>query len=111
MPASPNEIELAVAEGVQIHAGWGPISIDEDGKVVLHYCESTKDADGKFNPKFNTARQLNSRDADHVILATGQGTDLSVLEGSAVEKQPGIYCCRCKNFNDSRSRGFRRWRC
>ena len=24
MPASPHEIELAVAEGVELHAGWGP---------------------------------------------------------------------------------------
>ena len=25
MPASPHEIELAVAEGVQLHPGWGPV--------------------------------------------------------------------------------------
>ena len=89
MPASPNEIELAVAEGVQIHESWGPVSIDEEGEVVYQFCESVKDATGKFNPKFNTSRLL-KLEADHVILATGQGTDLSVLEGSAVENNRGF---------------------
>ena len=89
MPASPNEIELAVAEGVQIHERWGPVSIDEDGETIFQFCESTQDADGKFNPKFNTSRLLKLQ-ADHVILATGQGTDLSVLEGSAVENNRGF---------------------
>ncbi len=28
MSASPDEIELAVAEGVQLHAGWGPMRIE-----------------------------------------------------------------------------------
>ena len=31
MTASPHEIENAVGEGVQLHPGWGPVRIDEDG--------------------------------------------------------------------------------
>ena len=89
MPASPGEIELAVTEGVKIHAGWGPVRIEEDGKFILQYCERVKDATGKFDPVFDTNRLL-TLEADHVILAVGQGTDLSVLEGSAVENNRGF---------------------
>ena len=97
MPASPNEIELAVAEGVQIHASWGPVNIDEDGLVTYQFCESVKDAEGKFNPQFNTAREL-KLEADHVILATGQGTDLAVLEGSGVENNRGFVVADAKSL-------------
>ncbi len=97
MPASPNEIELAVAEGVQIHAGWGPVNIDDDGEVIYQFCESVKDVTGKFNPKFNAARQL-KLEADHVILATGQGTDISVLEGSSVENNRGFVVTDSKSL-------------
>jgi NADPH-dependent glutamate synthase beta subunit-like oxidoreductase/ferredoxin len=89
MPASPGEIELAVTEGVQIHAGWGPVRIEEDGRFILQYCERVKDATGKFDPQFDTNRLL-TLEADHVILAVGQGTDLTVLEGSAVENNRGF---------------------
>ncbi len=89
MPASPNEIELAVTEGVQIHAGWGPVRIEEDGRFILQYCERVKDANGKFDPQFDPNRLL-TLEADHVILAVGQGTDLAVLEGSNVESNRGF---------------------
>ena len=89
MPASPHEIELAVAEGVKIHAGWGPVRIEEDGRFILQYCERVKDATGKFDPVFDTNR-LMTLEADHVILAVGQGTDLAVLEGSSVENNRGF---------------------
>ena len=43
MPASPHEIETAVAEGVQLHPGWGPVRIEEDGEVTFQFCERIKD--------------------------------------------------------------------
>ena len=89
LPASPHEIELAVAEGVELHAGWGPVRIDEDGVLTLHYCERTRDEAGRFNPVFDENRLLTLA-ADHVILATGQGTDLSILDGSLVENNRGF---------------------
>ena len=89
MPASPDEIEKAVAEGVELHPGWGPLRIDEDGMVTLQFCERTKDETGKFNPQFDANRLL-TLEADQVILATGQGTDLTVLEGSDVENNRGF---------------------
>ena len=89
MPASPHEIENAVAEGVQLHPGWGPLRIDEDGEAVFQFCERVKDESGRFDPKFDTDRLL-TLEADHVILATGQGTDLAILEGSGVENTRGF---------------------
>jgi NADPH-dependent glutamate synthase beta subunit-like oxidoreductase/NADH:ubiquinone oxidoreductase subunit F (NADH-binding)/ferredoxin len=89
MPASPHEIEAAAAEGVQLRGGWGPLRIEEEGLAVFQFCEKVKDEAGKFDPKFDTARLL-SLDVDHVILATGQGTDLELLEGSGVESVRGF---------------------
>ena len=89
MPASPHEIEGAVAEGVQLRPGWGPLRIEAEGEAIFQFCESVKDADGKFNPKFDTARLL-TLEVDHVLLAAGQGTDLGILEGSGVENTRGF---------------------
>ncbi len=89
MPASPHEIELSVAEGVELRPSWGPVRIDEDGEVTLHYCERVLNESGRFDPIFDDNRLLTLA-ADHVILATGQGTDLSILDGSAVENNRGF---------------------
>ena len=97
MTASPHEIENAVAEGVQLHPGWGPVKIDEEGEVTLQFCEHTHDADGKFEPTFDSTRLLTLA-ADHVILATGQGTDLTILDGSDVENNHGFIVADSKTL-------------
>ena len=97
MPASPHEIEIAVAEGVELHPGWGPVSIDEDGRVTLHFCERTRDENGRFDPVFDDTR-LKTLEADHVILATGQGTDLAILDGSEVENTRGFIVADSKTL-------------
>jgi NADPH-dependent glutamate synthase beta subunit-like oxidoreductase/NADH:ubiquinone oxidoreductase subunit F (NADH-binding)/ferredoxin len=97
MTASPHEIEIAVSEGVQLHLGWGPTTIDEDGQVTLQLCEQTHDAGGKFDPKFDTSRLL-KLEADQVILATGQGTDLAILDGSEVENNHGFIVADSKTL-------------
>ncbi len=89
MPASPGEIETAVAQGVNLHPGWGPVSVGEDGAVVFQLCEQVKDASGRFDPKFDSRRLL-TLEADHVLLAVGQGTDLTIVEGSGVETNRGF---------------------
>jgi NADH-quinone oxidoreductase subunit F len=89
MPASPHEIENAVGEGVELHPAWGPVRIDEDGETTFQLCERVHDQAGRFDPRFDTGRLLTLA-ADHVILATGQGTDLTILDGSAVEKDHGF---------------------
>ena len=87
MPASAHEIENAVGEGVQLHPGWGPVRIGADGETTFQFCEQVHETG--IDPKFDTTRQL-TLEGDHVILATGQGTDLNHLDGSAVETTHGF---------------------
>ena len=97
MTASPHEIEIAVSEGVQLYPSWGPVKIDEEGEVTLQFCEQTHDADGKFDPTFDSTRLLTLA-ADQVILATGQGTDLTILDGSGVENNHGFIVADSKTL-------------
>ena len=101
-------IENAVAEGVQLHPGWGPVSISDDGQFTLRSCEQTRDEKGNFNPKFDASRLL-TLEANHVILATGQGTDLTILDGSGVESSHGFIVADPENPDDQRA-GRLRWR-
>ncbi len=89
MPASPHEIETAVAEGVILHPGWGPMRVEEDGDTVFQHCDRVFDEAGRFNPKFNPERLL-KLEGDQVILAVGQGTDLTSIEGSGLEVTRGF---------------------
>ena len=107
MPASPHEIENAVAEGVQLHPGWGPVGIEEDGESVFQFCEQVHDEHGQFDPKFDAARLL-TLEGDHVILATGQGTDLSILDGSGVENNHGFILTDPKTLMTKRAGRVRR---
>ncbi len=89
MPASPHEIETAVAEGVALYPGWGPVRVEEDGAVVFQHCDSVFDDSGRFNPKFDSERRL-TLEGDQVILAVGQGTDLTSIDGSGLEVTRGF---------------------
>ena len=89
MPASNEEIEEAEEEGVVVNCGWGPKEIlSENGKVtgiVLKKCLSVKDADGRFNPKYDENDTI-TVPCKHVFLSVGQSIEWgSLLEGSKVE--------------------------
>ena len=88
MPASNEEIEEAEEGGV-LNCGWGPKEIlSENGKVtgiVLKKCLSVKDADGRFNPKYDENDTI-TVPCKHVFLSVGQSIEWgSLLEGSKVE--------------------------
>ena len=100
MPASPHEIENAVAEGVQLHPGWGPVRIDDDGAVTFQFCERTHNDNGDFDPTFDTGRLL-TLEGDHVILAVGQGTDLAGIEDEGVKVTHGFIVADPKNLMTS----------
>ncbi len=82
MPAHEEAIKTARDEGVDISVSWGPKRVVGDRKRVeridLVRCLSVFDETGKFNPSFDekTTRFL---EADMVIFAIGESTDLSVL--------------------------------
>ena len=89
MPASEEEVEEALEEGVKLDCGWGPKEIlTEDGHVtgiVLKRCISVKDADGRFNPQYdeNDLKTINCR---HVFLSIGQSTIWGeLLKGTKVQ--------------------------
>jgi NADPH-dependent glutamate synthase beta subunit-like oxidoreductase len=94
MPAFEWEIQEAMNEGVKINVSWGPKKIigsdDRITGIELKRCTSVFDEDGRFNPKYDES-ETTSIETDMIILAIGQSTDLSFLEGSKVETVgPGI---------------------
>ncbi len=87
MPAHRQEIEDSLEEGVTFHHGWGPRRIRENkgraAGVEFVRCTAVFDEQGRFNPDFDQSETM-ARDADLVILATGQRVDLEFLEGGGI---------------------------
>jgi len=83
MPALPEEIAEAKAEGIQIQNGWGPKRIlVENGKVTgveFKKCTSVFE-DGKFAPKYDENETI-TVSADYVLLSIGQ----SILWGDLLK--------------------------
>lgn len=81
MPALPEEIEEAEAEGIEIINSWGPNRIIvENGKtsaVELKKCVSVFE-DGKFSPKYDIC-ELKKVPADYVITSIGQSVEWGEL--------------------------------
>ncbi|MBO8169809.1 MAG: FAD-dependent oxidoreductase [Thermoanaerobacteraceae bacterium] len=88
MPAHEWEIEEALEEGVKIHPSWGPEKFLGNGSVTgveMKKCTAVFDDEGRFNPQFDeSVRKI--FDADMVIVAIGQASDLSFIpENSGIE--------------------------
>lgn len=83
MPAALEEIEEAEAEGIVMHAGFGPKRVvGRNGSVAGLEVVKTKwvfDSNGRFNPAFyeNSESVI---ECDTVILAIGQTTKLDFLQ-------------------------------
>jgi NADPH-dependent glutamate synthase beta subunit-like oxidoreductase len=76
MPASPEEIEIVEAEGVELNCGWGPkeVLVDENGAVkgiVLKKCTRVKDETGRFAPQYDENDTI-TVECKHVIFSVGQ---------------------------------------
>lgn len=87
MPALPEELAEARAEGVSIFNGWGPKRIlTENGKVSgveFVKCVSVFD-NGKFAPKYDEAQTL-IVPAENVLISIGQSINWgALLDGSKV---------------------------
>jgi NADPH-dependent glutamate synthase beta subunit-like oxidoreductase/CO/xanthine dehydrogenase FAD-binding subunit len=80
MPAFEEEISEALHEGVTFLTSFGPDRIiEKKGKVAgleVVSCKSVFDATGRFNPAFDPSVKK-TIDADQIILAIGQSTDLA----------------------------------
>lgn len=82
MPADPTETEEALEEGIKLHTSVGPKRIlGKKGKVTgVEFLDvaSVFDSSGRFNPTFKPGTE-SVLEADTVILAIGQASDLSFL--------------------------------
>lgn len=94
MPAQEWEVEGATAEGVHLMTSWGPLKImSQDRQVTgmeLIRCTSVFDERGNFNPSFDDTTK-EKIEADQVILAIGQSSDLSFIpEHSRISANRGL---------------------
>ena len=90
IPADPEEIAEAEAEGIRIVYRRGPHRFVGEGRVTgLETIEvvSVFDANGRFAPTFRPWTE-EILPADTVILAVGQAADLDMLEGSGIARTP-----------------------
>jgi NADH-quinone oxidoreductase subunit F len=82
MPAHEEEVEEAIAEGIIIDCSCGPKQVANDGKKVKGIefvrCTAVFNEEGRFAPTFDE-EDKKIVDADTVILAVGQGPDMSII--------------------------------
>ena len=83
MPASEEEIEEGLHEGIKIHPSLGPKQfVGKNGKVIgleTIRCTSVFDAQRRFNPTFEPGTE-SVIPCETVILAIGQASDISFLK-------------------------------
>lgn len=90
MPASEEEIEEALSEGIEINPGWGPkeVLVDESGAVngiIMKKCISVTDPDGRFNPQYDEDDTI-TVPCRHVFFSVGQAIAWGdMLNGSKVK--------------------------
>jgi NADPH-dependent glutamate synthase beta subunit-like oxidoreductase len=87
LPAFPEAIESAAAEGIKFECSWGNPKLNfQDGKLIgidFQRCVQVFDDCGCFAPSFNDC-ELHYLDADTVIIAIGQQADKSFLESAGI---------------------------
>jgi heterodisulfide reductase subunit A-like polyferredoxin len=88
MPASKEEIEEALQEGVEIHNSLGPVRIVERGGrirgVEAVRCKSVFDEEGNFSPSFSKGGGRIIK-AERVFVAIGQESATEALESEGIE--------------------------
>ncbi len=95
MPASLDEIEETLDDGITILNQYGPMKVVVDEannvkKIVLKKCLATIDNSGKFNPMYDE-RDTIELDASNVIFAIGQTVEWNkLIDGEALELN-GVY--------------------
>ena len=89
MPASADEIEDSLKEGILVNNGWGPKKIlTEEGKVVgveFMRCVSVFDENHRFSPAYDENDTM-TVSCENVLAAIGQSIEWgSLIEGTKVE--------------------------
>ncbi len=84
MPANPHEVELALAEGVELVEFWAPTRIFPDKRIEFERSRYAPDA--KTTPPVTVK-------ADQIFAGIGQEANLSWLEGTQIETKWGNIVC------------------
>ena len=80
MPANPHEVELALAEGVELIEYWAPTRIHPDGQIDFER--------SRYAPDAKTTPPVSAR-ADHIMAGIGQEAELGWLEGTNIKTEWG----------------------
>lgn len=92
MPASNEETEEALEEGIELNCGWEPKEVlEENGHVsgvVFKKCTRVLDAQGRFSPEYDENDTV-TIPCRHVIFSVGQAIDWGhMLDNLHVELRP-----------------------
>ena len=92
MPASREEIQEALGEGIALNCGWGPKEVlEENGKVtgvVFKKCTRVLDEKGRFSPEYEEEQTM-TVSCQHVIFSVGQAIDWgNLLDNLDVKRRP-----------------------
>lgn len=109
MPATNEEIERALEEGVKLVTGRGLKKVVYDGDKVIGLetkkCTSVFDENGRFNPVYDEDDVM-MIESDSIILATGQRVDLDFLGDKFKEEiQSARGLIEVGEHNDTRKPG------
>ncbi len=92
MPALLEEVDEALAEGVELAPSCGPSRVlRRDGRIVgmeLVQCTSVFDEQACFAPAFDDSVRT-TLEADEVILAVGQRVEIAALEAAGLAPERG----------------------
>jgi NADPH-dependent glutamate synthase beta subunit-like oxidoreductase len=95
LPAHPNVVRSAKAEGVIFRGSWGPqeIVVENSGikGIKLKKCISVFDADSRFAPVYDVC-QTEFETADTVLVAIGQKADLGCLAECGIDSAQRLAC-------------------
>lgn len=109
MPATDEEIERALEEGVKLITGRGLKKVVYEGDKVIGLetkaCTAVRDEHGRFNPQYDE-EDVVMIEADSIILATGQRVDLDFLGDKFKEEiQSARGLIEVGEHNDTRKPG------
>lgn len=83
LPATREEMDRALEEGIVHKGGWGPKAVvREKGRIqglVFKKCTRLRDESGRFSPQYDE-NDLMTVEGDAILLAVGQQIDLSYLD-------------------------------
>ena len=106
LPATKEEMDRALEEGIVHIGGWGPKAVLRDGEEItglsFKKCTSLLDEEGRFAPEYDEA-DIKEVSGDAILLAVGQVIDLSFLdERLSVETERGRVMVEEKTQETSR---------